>query len=219
MKSIHETIADPALVESESSLQDALKLIDNENYGTALGILNNLIKKDENAEYYYNIGYIMTAQGKYSEAIKAFRKAAMIDRLFAKAYEGMGRAFQKLGQPEEAEKYMIRAADIHMSKENIDEAEEVLNEIKEISPDTINVYNSLGVLFRKKGEFKKSLLNYKKALKLHPDKPGIHYNIGRLYIEMKDPETAKSFFVKALKLNPNFEEAQEVLNAIELGTF
>jgi Flp pilus assembly protein TadD len=207
------------LVESENSLKDALKLIENENYGTAMGILNNLLQKDENAEYYYNIGYIKTAEGKYSEAIKAFRKAAMIDRLFAKAYEGMGRAYQKLGQAEEAEKYMILAADIHMSKENIEEAEEVLNEIKEISPDTINVYNSLGVLFRKKGEFKKALLNYQKALKLHPDKPGIHYNIGRVYIEMKDPETAKSFFAKALKLNPSFDDAREILSAIELGTF
>ena len=103
IKSIHDSMADTSLVESENSLKDALKLIDNENYGTAMGILNNLLQKDENAEYYYNIGYIKTAEGKYTEAIKAFRKAAMIDRLFAKAYEGMGRAYQKLGQAEEAE--------------------------------------------------------------------------------------------------------------------
>jgi Flp pilus assembly protein TadD/FixJ family two-component response regulator len=216
---IHEIVSDPNIVETENSLQDALKLIEKQNYGTALGILNNLIKKEESPEYYYNIGYIKTAQGEYSEAIKAFRKAAALDRLFAKAYEGMGRAYQKLGQIKEAEKYMTRAADIYMAKENIEEAEYVLNEIKEISPDTINIYNSLGVLHRKKGEFKKALVNYKKALKLHPDKAPIHYNIGRVYIEMKDPEIARPYFVKALQLDPKFEDAKEVLEAIEFGIF
>jgi tetratricopeptide (TPR) repeat protein len=128
-------------------------------------------------------------------------------------------AYQKLGEPDEAEKFMIKAADIHMSKENVSEAEEVLNEIKKINPNTVNIYNSLGVLYRKKGDFEKALFNYKKALVIHPDRVRIHYNIGRLYIEMKDPEKAKSYFVEALKLDPGFTDAKEVLEAIELGTF
>lgn len=210
---------DPHQKESENSLQNALKLIESENYGTAIGILENLIKTKENAEYYYNLGYVQTSQGNYTEAIQAFRKATAIDRLFAKAYEGMARAYQKLDQLEEAEKFMLRAADIHLSKENVEEAEIVLNEIKEINPNSVNIYNSFGVLHRKKGDFEKALLNYKKALVIHPDRARIHYNIGRLYIEMKDPESAKSYFVQALKLEPDFEDAREVLDAIDLGAF
>ena len=219
MEALKFAVLDPSQVEAEKTLQDALQLIESGSYGTALGILENLLKKEENAEYYYNIGYIKTAQGDYSDAIQSFRKATTINRLFAKAYEGMGRAYQKIGKAEEAEKYMIRAADIYMSKENVEEAEEVLDEIKEINPNTVNIYNSLGVLYRKKGDFKKALFNYKKAIVIHPDRARIHYNIGRLYIEMKDPEAAKSYFVKALKLEPDFEDAKEVLEAIELGTF
>jgi len=75
------------------------------------------------------------------------------------------------------------------------------------------------VLYRKKNDFKKALFNYKKAIVIHPDRARIHYNIGRLYIEMKDPESAKTYFVQALKLEPDFEDAKEVLEAIELGTF
>jgi tetratricopeptide (TPR) repeat protein len=219
MEALQFAVIDPNQVEDEKTLQDALLLIENGSYGTALGILENLLKKEENAEYYYNIGYIKTAQGNYSDAIQSFRMATTINRLFAKAFEGMGRAYRELGQPEKAEKYMIRAADIYMSKENVEEAEEVLDEIKEINPNTVNIYNSLGVLYRKKGDFKKALFNYKKAIVIHPSRARIHYNIGRLYIEMKDPEAAKSYFLEALKLEPDFEDAREVLEAIELGTF
>jgi tetratricopeptide (TPR) repeat protein len=219
MESLKFTVLDPHQKEAEKSLQDALQLIERDNYGTAVGILEYLIKIEENAEYYFNLGYVKTAQGNYTEAIQAFRKATAIDRLFAKAYEGMGRAYQKIGKLEEAEKFMIRAADIHMSKENVEEAEMVLDEIKEINPNTVNIYNSFGVLYRKKGDFKKALFNYKKAIVIHPDRARIHYNIGRLYIEMKDPETAKSYFMQALKLEPDFEDAREVLDAIDLGAF
>lgn len=131
----------------------------------------------------------------------------------------MGRAFLKLGKTDEAGKYMIRAADIDTSRENVDEAEEVLEEIKSINPNTVNRFNSLGVLYRKKGDFQKALYNYKKAIVIHPDRSRIYYNIGRLYIEMKDPETAKINFIIALELEPDFTDAAEVLEAMELGTF
>lgn len=218
LDSLKYIVADPSLQDSENLLKEAMRLVESKNYGTALGMLEKMLKQDENAEALYNIGYIKTAQGKFSEAISAFRKATRLDRLFAKAYEGMGRAYQKLGKPEDAEKCMIRAADIYMTKENVDDAEAVLKEIMEISPDTVNVYNSLGVLYRKKGDFKTALKNYQKALKVHPDRASIHYNIGRLYIELKDPEMAKNYFTKALKKDPDFKEAREVLEAIEVGT-
>lgn len=219
MQELKYPVTGPAQSEAEKSMDDALNLIENESYSTALRVLDNLINNEESAEYYYNIGYVKTARGLYSEAIQAFRKATAIDRLFAKAYEGMGRAYQKLGKSDEAEKYMIKAANIYMSKENVGEAEQVLNEIKKMNPNTVNIYNSLGVLHRKKGDFKKALFNYKKALVIHPGRARIHYNIGRLYIDLQDPETAKPYFAQALKLDPSFVDAKDVLDAIELGTF
>ncbi len=204
--------------EMRNSLDDGLKLIENQDYEKALDVFNELIEQEKTAEYYYNIGYIKTTQEKYSEAIAAFRKATQLDRLFAKAYEAMGRAYNKLGQPKEAEKYLQKAADIYMSTEKMQYAEEILNEILEISPDTVNVYNSLGVLYRKKGDLDTALKNYIKAIKVHPDEPFIHYNIGRLYLEKKEIADAKYHFKEAVSIDPTFKEANEVLKAIELGS-
>lgn len=207
---------DEILPETTKGLETGMELIENHKYEEALAVFENLTKQSENAEYYYNIGYIKTAQEKYSDAIAAFRKATQLDRLFAKAYEAMGRAYQQMGNPEEAQKFLQKAADIYMSKDKVENAEEILNEIMQINPDTINVYNSLGVLYRKKGDLDTALNNYLKALKVHPGESHIHYNIGRLYLEMKAPVEAKSHFAKALQLEPDFKEAREVLNALEL---
>ncbi len=204
--------------ETELELQKGMELLEKEDYHEAIAVLEDLTEKGETAEYYYNIGYLKTSEEKYTEAIEAFQKATKLDRLFAKAYEAMGRAYQQLGQQDEAQKNLQKAADIYMSKENVQDAEDILNEILKIGKDTVNVYNSLGVLYRKKGDTEKALKNYKKAIKVHPHEPFIHYNIGRLYLDMKDPVQAKKYFGLALNIKPDFEEAREVLNAIELGT-
>ena len=130
----------------------------------------------------------------------------------------MGRAYKAIGQNDKAQESFQKAADIYIGKEKMQEAEEVLYEILQISPDSVNVFNSLGVLYRKKGDLKTALSQYRKAVKVHPNEPHIYYNIGRLYFEMKQSKEAKVNFKKALELDPNFDEAKEVLDAMTLGT-
>jgi tetratricopeptide (TPR) repeat protein len=129
----------------------------------------------------------------------------------------MGRAYKALGQPKEAEESLHKAAEIYMSSEKDEDAEEILNEILELQPDTVNVYNSLGVLYRKRGDLDTSLMHYEKALKIHPEGPHIYYNIGRVYMDKNLPKRAQYYFKMCLKFDPDFKEAREVLNAIELS--
>jgi len=74
-----------------------------------------------------------------------------------------------------------------------------------------------GCCIEKKGEPKIALSHYHKALKIHPDEPYIYYNMGRLHLDMKETETAKAFFKTALDKDPGFEEAKQVIKAIDLG--
>jgi Flp pilus assembly protein TadD len=209
----------PVVAKTRNALEEGLKLIESKKPEAALEVFEKLVEHGETAEVYYNIGYIKASQGKYGEAIVAFRKATQLDRLFVKAYEAMGRAYQKLGRKADAEKALQKAADIYMSKERVEDAEDILKEIMEINPDSVNIYNSLGVLSRRKGEFENALKHYHKALKIHPTSPHIYYNMGRLHLDLNDPGKAKTFFAEAVKLDPSFKEAKEVLSAIELGSF
>jgi tetratricopeptide (TPR) repeat protein len=193
------------------------KLLEEENYEEALEVFEKMLNLGENPEIYYNIGYIKTVKGQYAEAIEAFRKATKLDRYFAKAYEAMGRAYKALGKSEEATASLKKAAEIYMGSEKEEKAEGLLNEILEENPDTINVYNTLGVLHRKKGDYQAALKQYEKALKIHPDQPKVYYNVGRLHVDLKDLEQARINFEKALALDPEFKEAREALDAIGLG--
>ncbi len=196
---------------------EGMKLLENGKYEDALDRFEQMLDQGESAEIYYNIGYIKTVKGEYAGAIEAFRKATKLDRYFAKAYEAMGRAFKAMGKTKESAATLKKAADIYMSDEKEEQAEGILNEILEENPDTINIYNTLGVLYRKRGDYQAALDQYRKGLKIHPDQPKLYYNIGRLHVDLKDLEQAKANFNKALSLDPDFAEAKEAIEAIELG--
>jgi len=105
----------------------------------------------------------------------------------------------------------------YMDTDKLGSAEEILNEVLETGSTSLNVFNTLGVLHRKKGDVEQALCQYKKALKVHPDEPYIYYNIGRLYLDMKNTTKAKVYFQAALDKDHGFEEAKQVIKAIDLG--
>lgn len=212
-----ENRPEPLIEKADQTVKEGLRLMEKKEYSQALNVFISLVQQKENPEYYFNIGYIKTSQGKHSEAIEAFSMATRLDRLFAKAYEEMGRVYKLMGDLAKAEEYMQMAAEIYMETDKISAAEDILNEILESGSNSLNVFNTMGVLYRKKGESETALSHYKKALKVHPDEPYIYYNIGRLYLDMKDIETAKQFFQKSLEKDPRFDEAKQVIKAIDLG--
>ncbi len=202
---------------AERQIAKGSKLINSGKYDEAINEFKLMVNQKDNPEYYYNIGYIKSIQGKHSEAIAAFRKATQLDRLFAKAYEEMGRAYRALGQHDKAEECLSYAAQIHLERDNDGHAEDILNEILQLGSESLNVFNSLGVIYRKRGDHRTALLHYNKALKIHPDEPNIYYNIGRIYLDSKDTDNAREFFQKAVEIDSNFKAAKQVIKAIDLG--
>jgi len=200
--------------EVQDWMQEAETLLEQGKNVEALKAFERLLAEGESAEIYYNIGYIKTAQGEFTEAIEAFRRATELDRLFAKAYEAMGRAYKRLGKSREAEECLNKAAEIYLNSQQEAKAKEILDEIIQEDPTTINVFNTLGVLHRKRGDYAQAIDAYKRALRIHPDEPYIHYNIGHIYVAVKNLKQAKESFQKAVSLDPSFPEAREALDVL-----
>ncbi|MFH2091654.1 MAG: tetratricopeptide repeat protein [Pseudomonadota bacterium] len=207
----------PVIKQTRQIFEQGLDLIEKKEYDKAIEVFTALIEQRENPEYYFNIGYIKASQRKHFEAIEAFSMATRLDNLFAKAYEEIGRVYKLMGDRAKSEEFMHKAAEIYMDTDKLGPAEDVLNELLESGTDSLNVFNTLGVLYRKKGDTAVALVQYKKALKVHPDEPYIYYNIGRLYLDMKETEQAKDYFRQALGKDPGFDEAKQVIKAIDLG--
>lgn len=210
-------LKDPVIHQVELRVKKGLELIEKKEYKKALGLFQTLVTQRENPEYYYNIGYIKTAQNKHPEAIEAFSKATSLDRLFVKAYKAMAVVYRAMGDVEKAEEHTQIAAEIYMDTDKLGKAEDLLNELLASGSNSLNVFNTLGVLYRKKGDTKEAMKQYKKALKVHPDEPYIYYNIGRLYLDDKNTSKAKTYFQAALDKDHSFTEAKQVIKAIDLG--
>jgi tetratricopeptide (TPR) repeat protein len=184
-------------------------------YDKALGEYEKVLEVLESAEVYYNIGYIKTAKGEYDEALAAFRKATQINQMFAKAYKAMAEIYLQMEDRAMAQKYLQMAGDIFLEREMHESAESVFNEILKISPETINVYNSLGIIYRRQNRLEDAVIQYQKALKIDPNDENIHFNLGRAFLDLNKPHMTKQCFQDALRINPRFDIARGMLDAIE----
>ncbi|WP_457571397.1 tetratricopeptide repeat protein [Desulfovulcanus sp.] len=85
----------------------------------------------------------------------------------------------------------------------------------EDDPESVHIFNRLGMVLRKLGRFADAEKAYLQALKLDPNDEYLYFNMGRLYIDSQDWEKAAQMAQKALKLNPQFEQAKKMLSFIQ----
>lgn len=208
---------DSATSKIEDLFTKAKQLVAAGNLDAALAIYKEVLAMGEDADVYYNIGYIKAAQGKYDEAIIAFRKAVMINNFHGRAYKMMGQVYIKLNEQAEAEKCYEKAGKIFLERNMDDEAEEVFKEVLRINPQVVNIYNSLGIIYRRRHNYAEAINLYKRAIDVDPDDENILFNLGRAYLDAKNVEEAKKSFLRALEKNPGFTEAKKMLQAIEMG--
>ncbi|MDR1084956.1 MAG: tetratricopeptide repeat protein [Deltaproteobacteria bacterium] len=187
------------------------------NYEDALVTCNEILDIHENAEIFYNLGYILSIRGNFEEALSYFKKATKINSQHARAFKQMGLIYQKLGRIQEAQGCLERAADLHLVLNEENEAEEILNTVLTLRPDTTNVYNSLGIIYRHQGRLDEAIKAYEKAIKVHPTDENIYFNLSRVYLDKNDKILAKETLKQALSLNPGFVAAQDLLRAAEMG--
>jgi len=207
---------EPAFQMAEKYFQEGLEFMNQGHWEEALSCFQQVLTAHENAEVYYNMGYIKTAQGRYEEAIQYFRRATQIKNDFARAHQKMGECYLALERPRLAQQSFQNAAEIYMEKQMDDHAEQVLKEVLKLNPDTINVYNNLGIIYRRQKRYQKAINQYLKAVKVNPNDENIYYNMGRTYFDMQEYQNAEVVLKKALEINPGFSEAKSMIKNIEL---
>ena len=176
-------------------------------YDEAIEAYKTAIADAEDEEEYYQKGYRYMAEGRYEEAISAFRKAIEINHLFAEAYRGLGEVYMKRGNIDEAEKYLIGAGKLFIQKSQFNEARQSILLALKVNPGSANPYNTLGIVYRKSGDFHKSIQSYRLALRIDPFDAAVHYNLARACVAAKRNIEALEALEKALELRPDFEEA------------
>jgi DNA-binding response OmpR family regulator len=204
-----------------------------------LSKIEKIFRKEENAEdtefkVLYNQGMELMSQGNlegalktfestlvihesaelFEEALTAFQRATSINASHATSYHRMGEIYQKLGQLDKAEENFGKAAEIYLDKYMDKDAEKVLMEAVKLNPKTVNIFNTLGILYRRRENYQEAIRAYRRAQKINPDDENILYNLGRLYLSIGNTKECIKNLDLALNLNPDFTEAKKLLSHV-----
>ena len=109
----------------------------------------------------------------------------------------------------------IDISDILINAQHYKRAIKYLKLANKQQPNSVHVFNRLGMILRKLGKYEQSEKAYLQALKLDPDDEYLYFNVGRLYIDSQNWEKAAQMAQKALNLNPQFEQAKKMLSFVQ----
>ena len=72
----------------------------------------------------------------------------------------------------------------------------------------------VAVVFKKLGQYQKSIESYLAAIDIDPNHEQAHYNLGILLSEVNRPEKALDYYYKAIKINPDNVHSYQNLNVL-----
>lgn len=203
--------------QAEELTRECQELVEEGRLDEALERCTQILELNDSAEVYYNMGYILSVRGMLEEALESFKRATLINGQHAGAFRQMGMIHQQLGDLSEAQRCLEYAAELHMAMNQDSEAEEIINTVLALRPNTTNVYNTLGIIYRHQGRLQESVKAYEKAMRVHPDDENILFNLARVYLDLDSIPMAQGCLRKAIALNSNFIAARDLLRATELG--
>jgi superkiller protein 3 len=95
-------------------------------------------------------------------------------------------------------------------------AVEILEPISEQAPDNAMLWTNLGAAYlgnpilARDEEQLQAIAAFEKALAINPITPNVAYNIGLIYRDRGELETAVYWFGRAIKANPNDQDARRI---------
>lgn len=109
----------------------------------------------------------------------------------------------------------INIVDLFIEAKEYHKAIDYLKTAYKDNPKSVHIYNRLGMALRKIGRFEDSEKAYKQAISLQKEDEYLHFNLARLYLDMKNWDKAMCSAKQAVKINPGFMQAQKMVIFID----
>ncbi|MFW5993110.1 MAG: tetratricopeptide repeat protein [Desulfohalobiaceae bacterium] len=104
----------------------------------------------------------------------------------------------------------IEISDLYLEHDLHQQALKYLKQAYQEDPDSVHVFNKLGIALRKAQKFELAEKSYLEALKKGPDDAYLLFNLGRVYIDWNKWKKAEQASQKALQVDPEFKEARQM---------
>lgn len=161
----------------------------------AVTSLQEGIQRDpKNAQAYLLLGALEERQQNWQKAQELYQKALELQPDFPLASNNLAYLMLEHG-------------------ENIDVALSLAQTARQKLPDNPGVADTLAWAYFKKGTYKLSIELLEEAIKKLDD-PSFHYHLGLAYQKIDDKPRAKMQLEHVLRVNPTFEHAGDIKNAL-----
>jgi Flp pilus assembly protein TadD len=138
------------------------------------------------AETWYTMGRLRFTQGRYSEAVTCFEKTIALNPRSVKGENNLGLAYEGLNRNDDA----VRAYRTAIAWQKDDSA-----------PSEQPLLN-LAILLRNRNELPEAQQLLEQAMKIAPNEPRIHENLGQVYLHTDRAADAVKEFARAAQLAP-----------------
>jgi tetratricopeptide (TPR) repeat protein len=142
-----------------------------------------LLLEPANVNVHNSLGVCYSIQGKYDQAMNAFKAVVATDPHEHMGFYNLGLAYIQTGQRRQGLEFLLKA-----------------NEIKD---DVYEIAFQIGKLHLDLGEPQKGLPFLERAAALKPKSGAAHRFLGDCYIAVNRPDAAVSSYKKAIKQNPH----------------
>ena len=178
-------------------------MLKSKNYKKAIELFLTGIQTIE--EYSEKIDYLAQNSLKKNVSLRQeFLKAVQFSSpsfLLSKFMNNLGNTYNKIGNYEEARKYLVKSL---LIKKN---------------PFT---FNNLANSYKGMGNNKEAINNLLHAIKIEKDSSKIYFNLAEMFLSVRDIKNSNKFFCKTIKLEPNHVAAnfkKDLLNGKFKGEF
>lgn len=182
----------------------------------------NAMELKENFKDAYDlIGNIFFKIGDFESSIKAYSKVIAIDPKDPMSHYNMGCVFSAKGEEQKAEKSWLNALRYEEStriknRDEISDGELSFSLVVVGGRVAYKAYTALGHLYKNQRKWDKALEEFKLALELEPNRSDLHYEIGKIYIEMNNIPEAKKSLEKYIYFGGSKEqEVRQLLDSIK----
>lgn len=171
---------------------------------------------------------IMKVEGKDKEAIRFYEMASHVSPRNKNRQFALANAYFEQGETESAVKAVrsalagekeissrsAEAAEFFLAAGRPDLAEEEFGYALQADPENVIYFNRLGIAFRRQKKYQEAVDNYRKALTYSPNDPILHFNMAWALVGIKELNQAAVACRRAIRLEPDFKEADELLKKL-----
>ncbi|MGD9728674.1 MAG: tetratricopeptide repeat protein [Nitrospiraceae bacterium] len=170
-------------------------------------------------------GFIYSSQGRFDDAISAFKEVIAADPNQPEARLGLGNAYLTQGRLEDAAGCYQRAVAIRpdwamahynlgvarFNQKRLDDAVTSYERALALEPDSPQTCGNLAFTYLAQGKLTEAIATYQRLVVLKPDDPMARYHLGEAFFKAGRTEEAIVSYRDALRINSNYPEAHLAL--------